>query len=183
MLCPIQSYNNVDYIDLILNCSTTSNINPIQAYGFGDFQRYIPGPGQGLTYQPNSNAIYTAANGSGPPNVAQADSPIPFPNFRGNVWGPYGSPGDRFQKMGLRDVVQDLYMNGDLDNLLGSPIIIPTVPVQAITQDGSFGLNFASLIPVTLGNIAQATNPNITNAMRIVANGFGAAVIRGQRSK
>lgn len=180
LLCPIQSYNGVDYIELILNCSTTSNINPIQAYGFGDFQRYVPGPGQGLTYQPNSNAVYTAANASGPPNVAQPDSPIPFPNFRGNVWGPYGSPGDRFQKMGLRDVVQDLYMNGDLDNLLGSPIIVPTVPVQAITQDGSFGLNFASLIPVTLGNIAQATNPNITNAMRIVANGFGAAVVRGQ---
>jgi hypothetical protein len=33
---------------------------------------------------------------------------------------------------------------------------------------------------VTLGNIAQATNPNITNAMRIVANGFGAAVIRAE---
>ncbi len=180
LLCPIQSYGGVDYIDMILNCSTTSNINPIQAYGFGDFQRYVPGPGQGLTYQPNSNAIYTAANLSGPPNVAQTDSPIPFPDFRGNVWGPYSSPGDRFQKLGLRDIVQDLYMNGDLNNLLGSPIIVTNVPTQAITQDPSFGLNFSSLIPVTLGNITQATNPNITNAMRIVANGFGAAVIRAE---
>lgn len=178
LLCPIQSYGGIDYIDLILNCSTTSGTNPINAYGFGDFQRYVPGPGQGLTYQPGSNAVYNAANSSGPPNVAQPDSPIPFPNFRGNVWGPYGSPGDRFQKLGLRDIVQDLYMNGDLDNLLGSPIIVPTIPVQALVQDASFGLNFASLIPVTLGNIAQAANPNITNAMRIVANGFGAAVVR-----
>ena len=180
LLCPIQSYDGIDYIDLILNCSTTSNTDAIKAYGFGDFQRYVPGPGQGLTYQPNSNSIYTIANGSGPPNVAQVDSPIPFPSFRGNVWGPYSSPGDRFQKLGLRDIIQDLYMNGDLDNLLGSPIIIPTVPAQAITQDPSFGLNFSSLIPVTLGNITQATNPNITNAMRIVANGFGAAVIRAE---
>jgi hypothetical protein len=146
LICPIQSYNKVDYIDMLLNCSTTSNVNPIQAYGFGDFQRYVPGPGQGLTYQPNSNAIYTAANASGPPNVAQPDSPIPFPNFRGNVWGPYGSPGDRFQKLGLRDIVQDLYMNGDLNNLLGSPVIVTNVPAQAITQDASFGLNFSALI-------------------------------------
>jgi hypothetical protein len=180
LLCPVQSYNNIDYIDLILNCNTTSNTNPVQAYGFGDFQRYLPGPGQGLTYQPNSNTVYNGANASGPPNVVQTDSPIPFPNFRGNVWGPYSSPGDRFQKLGLRDVVQDLYMNGDLDNLLGSPIIIPTIPVEALTQDPSFGLNFASLIPVTMGNIANATNPNILNAMRIVANGFGAVIVRGQ---
>jgi hypothetical protein len=71
-------------------------------------------------------------------------------------------------------------MNGDLDNLLGSPVIIPTIPVQALTQDSSFGFNFASLVPVTLGNIMQTTNPNILNAMRIVANGFGAAVIRAE---
>ncbi len=182
LICPIQSYNDVDYITMILNCNTTSNTNALEAYGFGDFQRYIPGPGQGLNYQPNSNAIYTAFNASGPPNVAQPDSPIPFPNFRGNVWGPYGSPGDRFQKMGLRDTVQDLYMNGDLYNLLGSPIIIPTVPTEALLQDPSFGLNFASLISVTLGNIEQATNPNIINAMRITANGFGAAVVRAEGS-
>jgi hypothetical protein len=180
LLCPIQSYGGVDYIDMILNCSTTSNTNAIQAYGFGDFQRYVPGPGQGLTYQPDTNAIYDAANASGPPNVAWPDSPIPFPNFRGNVWGPYSSPGDRFQKLGLRDIVQDLYMNGDLNNLLGSPIIVTNVPAQAIPQDPSFGLNFSSLIPVTLGNVTQATNPNIVNAMRIVANGFGAAVIRAE---
>jgi len=180
LICPAQSFGGVDYVDLILNSSTTTDTNYLDAYGFGSFQRYIPGPGQGLTYQPNSNAIYNAANGSGPPNVVQPDSPIPFPSFRGNVWGPYGSPGDRFQKLGLRDVVQDLYMNGDLDNLLGSPVIIPDIPAQALLQNPSFGFNFASLVPVTLGNIAQATNPNITNAMRIVANGFGAAVVMGQ---
>lgn len=180
LVCPIQSFKNVDYIELILNCNTTSNTNPMEAYGFGDFQRYIPGPGLGLTYQPNSNAIYNAASGSGPPNVPQPDSPIPFPSFRGNVWGPYNAPGDRFQKMGLRDVVQDLYMNGDFNNLLGSPIIVPTVPVEAFLQDSSFGLNFASLIPVTFGNISQSTNPNIQNAMRITANGYGASVVRSE---
>lgn len=180
LICPIQSFGGIDYIEMILNCNTTSNVNPIQAYGFGDFQRYIPGPGQGLTYQPNSNEIYTLSNGSGPPNNPQVDSPIPFPSFRGNVWGPYSSPGDRFQKLGLRDIVQDLYMNGDLNNLLGSPVIITDVPAQAISQDPSFGLNFSSMIPVNLGNIAQATNPNILNAMRIVSNGFGAAVIRAE---
>lgn len=180
LLCPIQSYRGVDYIEMILNCNTTSNNNATEAYGFGDFQRYVPGPGQGLTYQPNTNAIYNGLNASGPPNVPQPDSPIPFPNFRGNVWGPYSSPGDRFQKLGLRDIVQDLYMNGDLNNLLGNPIIVSNVPAQAIPQDPSFGLNFSALIPVTLGNIAQATNPNILNAMRVVANGFGATVTRAE---
>lgn len=182
LLTPVQSYNGVDYVDLILNCNTTSNSNPSQAYGFGDFQRYVPGPGHGLNYQPYSNTVYNSFNSSttGPPNVASADSPIPFPHFRGNVWGPYSSPGDRFQKLGLRDVVQDLYLNGDLNNLLGNPIIVSNVPPQALMLDPSFGLNFSALIPVTLGNISHTTNPNILNAMRIVANGFGASTVRAE---
>lgn len=180
LLCPVQSYRDTDYIDLILNCSTTSNTDATKAYGFGDFQRYIPGPGHGLTYQPGTNSLYNSFNTTGPPNVPQPDSPIPFPNFRGNVWGPYSSPGDRFQKLGLLDTIQDLYLNGDLNNLLGNPVIVTNVPVEGIIQDPSFGMNFSALIPVTLGNIAQAANLNIINSMRITPNGFGAASVRAE---
>lgn len=180
LICPIQSYNDVDYVNLILNSNTTTNTNATAAFGFGDYQRYVPGPGIGLNYQPNTNAVYTAANGSGPPNVFQVDSPIAFPFFNGNVWGPYNRPGDRFQKFGVRDVVQDLYLNGDLNNLFGNPIILPNVPAEAIAIDPNFGLNFSALISVNLANIANTTNPNILNAMRISSNGFGATVVRAQ---
>jgi hypothetical protein len=182
LICPIQSYNDVDYISLILNSNTTSNINPTAAFGFGDYQRYVPGPGIGLNYQPNTNSIYTAANGSGPPNVFQIDSPISFPSFNGNVWGPYNRPGDRFQKLGIRDIVQDLYLNGDLNNLFGNPIILPNVPSEAISIDPNFGLNFSALITVDLVNFTSTTNPNIINAMRITPNGFGASTVRAQGS-
>jgi hypothetical protein len=182
LLCPIQSYNDVDYVDLILTSNTISNIDPDLAYGFGDYQRYVPGPGIGQNYQPNTNAIYTGFVGSGPPNVVQPDSPIPFPNFNGNVWGPYNNPGDRFQRLGLRDTLQDLYLNGDLNNLFGAPVIEPNVPTEGISIDPNYGLNFAALISVNLINVQNTTNPNILNAMRISANGFGAAVIRAQGS-
>jgi hypothetical protein len=180
LICPIQSYKNVDYIDLILNCAVTSNADPTSAFGFGDFQRYVPGPGLGQYYQPNTNATYNNGGlGSGPPNVVQLDSPIPFPSFNGNVWGPYDAPGDRFQKVGVRSVLQDLYLNGDLNNLNGVPIITPTVPTNDFQADAFFGLNFSSINEVNLGNINQSSNINIINAMRIYPNGFGAASIRG----
>ncbi len=176
LLCPIQSYNDFDYVDLILNSETTSSgAAAADAFGFGDYQRYVPGPGLGLNYQPNTNTWYA---GSGPPNVPQPDSIIPFPNFLGNVWGPYNYPGARFQKLGIRDTLQDLYLNGDLVNLFGSPIILPNVPTEGIPDDPSYGLNFAAQITVNFANIANTTNPNILNAIRIFGNGFGAAVVR-----
>jgi hypothetical protein len=184
LICPVQSYNGRDYVDLILNCHTVTpgNLNFFQAYGFGDFQRYIPGNGVGQTYQPGTNAAYNGANPTGPPNVVVADSPIPFPNFRGNVWGPYNYPGARFQKIGLRDVIQDLYLNGDLNNLHGAPVVISDVPVEGIPTHPQFGLNFGIFVPVTLGNINNATNSNILNAIRIFPNGFGAVNIRANGS-
>jgi hypothetical protein len=179
LICPAQSYKNIDYIELILNCSVTSNNNPASAFGFGNFQRYIPGPGLGQTYQPNTNTAYTNGGaGSGPPNVTQIDSVVPFPYFRGNVWGPYDSPGDRFQKVGIRSTIQDLYLNGDLNNLNGVPIINPTVPTNDFQLDAFFGLNFSSINEVNLGNINQSSNINIINAMRIYPNGFGALSVR-----
>jgi hypothetical protein len=182
-ICPIQSLNNVFYPELILNCRTTSNTNTLDAFGFGDFQRYLPGAGIGQNYQPGTNSAYNLAHAfpaSGNPTQITTDNPIPFPNFRGNVWGPYDAPGDRFQKMGLRDTIQDLFLNGDLNNLLGSPVIIPSIPIAAIPLDPSFGLNFSAFISVNLGNVQNSTNPNITNAMRITSNGFGAVSIRAQ---
>lgn len=175
LITPRQSLKNVDYIDLILNCQTTTlGAGFTTGYGFGQFQRYVPGPGVGQSYQPGTSTTLV----TGPPNVPGSDHPIAFPNFRGNVWGPYNSPGDRFQKIGLRSIVQDLFLNGDLNNLLGSPIIVPSVPTEALIQDQSFGLNFSSMIECNLGNIQESTNPNIMNAMRIVSNGFGAANFR-----
>jgi hypothetical protein len=179
LICPSQSFNNVDSISLILSCNVTSNDVEAEAFGFGDFQRYVPGPGVGQTYQPNTNTWYTNGGlGSGPPNVSQLDSPINFPNFAGNVWGPYDSPGDRFQKLGVRTIIQDLYLNGDLRNLNGLPIILPYTIPEFFYLEPTFGLNFSSVIDVTLSNVASTSNPNILNAMRIVPNGFGAANIR-----
>lgn len=165
-----QSNNNVDYVELILNSSTTStNVTP---FGYGDFQRFLPGPGMQLNYQPG---ISDGANPSGPPS---ASYPIVFPNFLGNVWGPYDTPGDRFQKMGLRDTVQDLYLNGDLQNLMGEPIIKPEVARENLMNDSTFGINFLALHNVNFSNFRSSTNYNIIYAMRICPNGFGALNVR-----
>jgi len=166
-----QSYNNQDYISLVLNSDTVSPNNLIYPYGYGSFQRFVPGPGIQLNYQPG-------LSDNSDPTIASDDSPIPFPSFRGNVWGPYNSPGDRFQKLSFQQVIQDLYLNGDLNNLQGNPIINPNVPYQSIIDDPSYGLDFAAQVEVNLGNITFTTNLNLQNAMRIGPNGFGAAVIR-----
>lgn len=162
-----QSYRDVDYVELIANCSTVSNTTATSFFGYGDFQRFLPGPGLGMAYQPGTRD-------GADPTVASVNSPIPFPNFRGNVWGPYNSPGDRFQKMGVRDTLQDLYLNGDTANIFGSPIVKPWVKVRDIPYDNTFGIYFQALIPLTFANHLDATNPNIVNAMRIRSNGYGA---------
>jgi hypothetical protein len=184
LIIPRQSFNGLDYVDLILNCAVTDpyvSNNQQKAYGFGNFQRYVPGPGIGQNYQPNTNTWYNNGGaGSGPPNVVQLDSPVPFPSFRGNVWGPYDAPGDRFQRLGLRSTLQDLFLNGDLKNLNGLPIILPTVPTEEFQNDSLFGLNFASLNEVNLSNIGNSPNINIVNSMRIVPNGFGAETVRAK---
>lgn len=169
ILTPIHSYNDIDYITLVLESSVTSNTDGSNFFGYGDYQRFVPGPGLGLNYQPGT--INTTDND---PTVPTRYSPVPFPYFRGNVWGPYDAPGDRFQKMGLRDVLQDLYLNHDTINLFGIPVIKPNIPTECLMEDETFGLNFKYIIEVTLGNIQQTTNPNILNAMRITPNGFGA---------
>ena len=80
-----------DYVDLILNSSTVTpgNLNVDEAYGFGDFQRYVPGPGVGQTYQPgtwNLGGLYTNGGaGIALPNVVNTDNPIPFPDFKGMI--------------------------------------------------------------------------------------------------
>lgn len=162
-----QSYRDVDYIELIANSATTSNDTASLFYGYGDFQRFLPGPGLGMHYQPGTSD-------GADPTIVRADSPVPFPCFRGNVWGPYNSPGDRFQRMGVRDCLQDLYLNGDMANLFGSSIVKPGVGVRDIPTDSTFGLYFQAFIPVTFGNIQDSTNPNVLNAMRLTSNGYGA---------
>jgi len=170
LLCiPPQSYRDEDYISLVIN-SNVYNDPPLAVssfFGFGDYQRFIPGPGLGMAYQPGT------VNG-GDPTVSSGDSPIAFPNFRGNVWGPYDTPGDRFQKLGLRDIVQDLFLNGDLKNLLGMPLVKPYVPTECLMRDYTYGFNLPLLNEVNMGNFDLTTNPNILNAMRIIPNGFGA---------
>lgn len=167
ILIPNQYYRDETYNSLIINSNKTSNDLPDQNFGYGDFQRFLPGPGIGTHYQPG-----TTDNAD--PTVASTESPIPFPQFRGNVWGPYDSPGDRFQKLGLRDTLQDLFLNGDLDNIFGGNILKPWVSPSQMATDDTFGLYFPTFIDLTFGNIEQATNPNIINAMRLKPNGFGA---------
>ncbi len=168
-----QSYRDIDYVDLIINCNTVTPGDYTYPFGYGDFQRFVCGPGYQLNYQPGTNTSLPED-----PTIASTDSPVPFPDFRGNVCGPYNYPGCRFQKIGLVSVIQDLYLNGDLANLHGQPIILANVPTEAIPEHPSFGLNFLSLVEVNLGNYSTTTNINILNAMRIVPNGFGALTVR-----
>jgi len=167
MIIRPQMYDGVDYSELITYCSTTSS--DISPYGYGHFQRFLCGPGLQLNYQPGTS---DGAN----PTIAAGDWPIAFPNFRGNVWGPYDSPGDRFQKMGLRDTLQDLFLNGDLSNLNGIPIITPDVETSNLINATNYGvIDLCKLQRINFGNYLNSTNPNILNAMRIISNGFGAA--------
>ena len=136
-------------------------------FGFGAFQRFIPGPGVGMAYQPGKQYPED-------PTVASDSSPIPFPNFRGNVWGPYDGPGARFQKMSLRDTLQDLYLNGDTLNILGLPVINPLKKFSEYFRDLNMVYN-NNYQTMTFNNFEQSVNPNILNAMRIVSNGFGAS--------
>lgn len=171
MIVPKQSYRNVDYVDLIFNSSTVDIGSTTFPFGYGDYQRFVPGPGLQQNYQPG-----TSDNAD--PTTTGPDWDVPFPDFRGNVWGPYNAPGDRFQNTGVRQTVQDLFLNGDLNNLFGQPIIKQDVATECLMQDNTFGINFISVNPVNLRNFNESCNPNILNAMRIVPNGFGAVTVR-----
>ncbi len=173
LICPKQSYRNIDYVSLILESPTVTPGNLVYPFGYGVFQRMLCANGLAMNYNPGTNLL-----NPGNPTISTVDSPIPFPNFRGNVWGPYSGPGSRFQSLGTRTCIQDLFLNGDLNNLHGSPIIFDNVPIEGIPNHPTYGLNFLSLIEVNLGNIQTSTNPNIINAMRIVSNGFGTSVVR-----
>ena len=140
-----------------------------QYFGYGPMQRFIPGPGMGMAYQP-----------TGDPTVATEDSPVPFPYFRGNVWGPYDGPGARFQKMGVVDTLQDLYLNGDTMNLFGISPMQNNFNMQDIINNAvnNFGdVSSIMKVPmfqkVTFETLPNTTNYNILNAMRITPNGFG----------
>jgi len=159
-----QSINNIDYVDLIINSETTNS--DTFPYGYGYYQRFIPGPGLSQNYQP-------ATSDNADPRTSTVDWPIPFPNFNGNVYGPYDTPGAPFQKFGLLQTIQDLYLNGDLRNLYGDPIIKSNILAANLMDDSSFGINFNSLRTITTENVMYSTNKNITNSMKIVPNGFG----------
>jgi hypothetical protein len=171
MITPKQSFRNKDYIDLIFNSTTVDIGSTTFPFGYGDYQRFIPGPGIQQNYQPG-----TSDNTD--PTIVGPDWDVPFPNFRGNVFGPYNSPGDKFQKMGVLQTVQDLYLNGDTNNLFGNPIIKQDTPTECLMQDSTFGLNFSSINPINLRNFEDSCNPNVKNAMRLVPNGFGALSVR-----
>jgi hypothetical protein len=166
--------NGLNYTEIIDNCETTSN--GVSPFGYGQFQRFLCGPGHQLNYQPGTS---DGAN----PSVVGVDWPIAFPEFKGNVWGPYDAPGDRFQKFGVRDTLQDLFLNGDLDNLFGNPIIKPNIEIGDIITDPDYGINTTACKEfVNFSSFSQTTNPNILNAMRIVQNGFGAVNVLAQGS-
>ena len=168
-----QSLRDVPSVDLILNCSVTST--GIYPFGYGNFQRFLPGPGLGMAYQPGTQD-------GADPTVASVDWPIAFPNFRGNVWGPYDSPGDRFQKLGTRTLIQDLFLNGDLNNLLGTSLIYDDINVTDIINHNTFGININSINIVSTGTLEGATNLNITNSQRIIPNGYGALTVQSRGS-
>ena len=166
------------------NGSEYENAHEDEFYGFGCLQRFVPMPGTGMSYQPAVQYPPDPSKGRvSDPTVVSDLSPIPFPNFRGNVWGPYDGPGARFQKMSLRDTLQDLFLNGDTINLLGVSIIkndfefsdFQKVIYPFFSPVGDIGYsNVNNLYSINFENLSNTTNPNILNAMRINPNGFGA---------
>lgn len=173
LITPKQSYRDIDYIELILNSNTVTPGDLVSPFGYGDFQRFVPGPGIQQNYQPGTSD-------GADPRIVGPTWPVPFPNFNGNVFGPYDAPGDRFQRTGIRDTIQDLFLNGDLNNLQGDPIIKPYIPTEDLMSDSIFGLNFSGLVEVNLDNVGTTNNYNILNAMRMLPNGFGALTIRAR---
>ena len=157
--------------------------NQLLQTGYGDYQRFIPGPGVAQNYQPNqyregkSAPIDLSISTYDPDTGSLGPMPIPFPNFRGNVWGPYGRPGDRFQNKGLQATVDELYLNGDLDNLEGNPIIFPTFNPSRDSYTFEFyiaNLKRSNNI-VRFQTVESTSNPNLRNSMRVEYDGgFGA---------
>lgn len=157
--------------------------NPLTQTGYGDYQRFIPGPGLGMNYQPNQvreskSAPIDLSCSTYDPNTGYiGPMPVPFPNYRGNVWGPYGRPGDRFQNVGLQQTIDELYLNGDLDNLEGNPIIFPEFDPsrEAYTLEYFVATLKRINTPVRFNNFDTASNPNIRNSMRVQFDGgYGA---------
>jgi hypothetical protein len=187
-----QFINNVSAEDLI-DISTTNDFNEegivnnaLTQTGYGDYQRFIPGPGVGMNYQPNqwralkSAPIDLSCSTFDPDTGVIGPMPVPFPNFRGNVWGPYGRPGDRFQNKSLQLTIDELYLNGDLENLEGNPIIWqgydPTKEPYNFEYYISTIKRQSSIIRFI--NFETASNPNIRNAMRVdYDGGFGAVAV------
>jgi hypothetical protein len=175
MIAPVgQFINGVSAENIIDNSNDTDDLSdPLTQTGYGDYQRFIPGPGLGMNYQPNQTrtnkpspidiTISTYNSGSG----VLGSMPIPFPIFIGNYWGPYENPGDRFQNNGLRDTIDELYLNGDLKNMEGNPVIHknydPTLEVYTYSMyyDTTINKN------VTFKNFEFSSNPNIKNAIRL----------------
>lgn len=157
--------------------------NPLLETGYGDYQRFLPGPGLAMNYQPNqwrdgkSAPIDLSCSTYDPDTGYVGPMPVPFPNFRGNVWGPYGRPGDRFQNKSLQLTVDELYLNGDMRNIEGNSIIWPNYnPTQGPYTFELFitTLKRANNI-VRFRTFETSSNPNIRNAMRIEYDGgFGA---------
>lgn len=157
--------------------------NPLTQTGYGDYQRFIPGPGVRMNYQPNQVRDGKAAPIDLSLSTYDADTgtygpmPVPFPNFRGNDFGPYGRPGDRFQNNSLLATVDELYLNGDLENLSGNPIIFENYnPTERVYTFEEFSLLLRSPNDnVRFQNFENASNRNIKNAMRVEYDGgFGA---------
>ena len=190
LIVPEGQYINGRSAEDIIDDSVTNDFNnqgivtePLSQTGYGDYQRFIPGPGIGMNYQPNqpragkaapidlSITTYDSTTGYLGPN------PVPFPNFRGNVWGPYSRPGDRFQNASLQLTVDELYLNGDLKNLEGNDIIWPYWdPSTEPYRFEYYVLAFRRpRTPVRFDNFESSSNINIKNAMRIqYAGGYGA---------
>jgi hypothetical protein len=157
--------------------------NPLTQTGYGDYQRFMPGPGVGMNYQPNIWRINKSATIDLTCSTYDSDTgyigpmPTPFPNFRGNCWGPYNRPGDRFQNNSLQLTVDELYLNGDLRNISGNTIIYTDYdPAKGPYTYKMCTINSKRVNDdLRFKNFEFSANPNIKNSMRVVYDGgFGA---------
>lgn len=165
-LVPKGQFINGLSAEYIIDKSITKDktIDPLKNTGYGDYQRFIPGPGLGMKYQPNKHR-------KGKPlpiklNISTYDKktgklgpmPVPFPNFTKNCWVD-------IKYKSLIKTIDELYMNGDLENLDGEPVLYNEYEPSELEYTFSMFIKNKIKHEVNLETFEFASNPNIKNAM------------------
>lgn len=160
-----QKINGQDAENLIDKSEVYEKIkNPMKQTGYGDYQRFIPGPGISMRYQPNKKR----KGKPGPIDLSVSTykhgvigaMPVPFPDFKSNTWC-----NDKFQDKSLLKVLDCFYLNGDLENINGDSVIHPDYDpeIKEYTYEMFKSVKFFK--EMTFNTFFYASNPNIKYAL------------------